>query len=102
MTRGPPKSTPFPYTPLFRSGGTANGGSDTSATQTFSITITPVNDPPTLNTLTNLTLNEDAGLQTRNFTRISARPADESDQNLTVTTSSSNPSLVPKPTVNYT
>ena len=27
-------------------GGTANGGSDTSAVQTFTITVTPVNDPP--------------------------------------------------------
>ncbi len=27
-------------------GGTLNGGSDTSATQSFTITITPVNDPP--------------------------------------------------------
>ena len=27
-------------------GGTANGGVDTSASQTFTITVTPVNDPP--------------------------------------------------------
>ena len=27
-------------------GGTANGGIDTSASQTFTITVTPVNDPP--------------------------------------------------------
>jgi hypothetical protein len=30
-------------------GGTANGGQDTSAPQSFTITITPVNDPPTAN-----------------------------------------------------
>nr|MDQ3746650.1 Ig-like domain-containing protein [Acidobacteriota bacterium] len=30
-------------------GGTANGGQDTSASQTFKITVTPVNDPPTAN-----------------------------------------------------
>jgi CSLREA domain-containing protein len=30
-------------------GGTANGGQDTSATQTFKINVTPVNDPPTAN-----------------------------------------------------
>ena len=29
-------------------GGTANGGIDTSAAQTFTITVTPVNDPPVL------------------------------------------------------
>ena len=31
---------------LHDSGGTANGGVDTSAPQTFTITVTPVNDPP--------------------------------------------------------
>jgi hypothetical protein len=31
-------------------GGTANGGSDTSAQQSFTITVTPVNDPPVLTT----------------------------------------------------
>ena len=30
-------------------GGTANGGSDTSAAQTFTITVTPLNDPPVAN-----------------------------------------------------
>ncbi len=33
-------------------GGTANGGSDTSATQTFTITINPVNDAPSITGLT--------------------------------------------------
>ncbi len=32
---------------IWDTGGTANGGVDTSATQTFTITITAVNDPPT-------------------------------------------------------
>ncbi|MDB6110086.1 MAG: hypothetical protein JWR69_1836 [Pedosphaera sp.] len=83
-------------------GGTANGGSDTSATQTFSITVTPVNDPPTLNTLSNLTINEGAGLQTVNLGGISTGPTNEAGQTLTVIATSGNVGLVPNPTVNYT
>ncbi len=42
-------------------GGTANGGSDTSAAQTFSLTVTPVNDGPTvLNPIADVTVPEDA------------------------------------------
>src|SRR3712207_9441476 len=41
MIRRPPRSTLFPYTTLFRS-----GGDDTSDAQTFTITVTPVNDAP--------------------------------------------------------
>jgi hypothetical protein len=36
---------------LFDDGGTANGGSDTSAPQTFTITVNPVNDRPTLSAI---------------------------------------------------
>jgi hypothetical protein len=39
-------------------GGTANGGADTSAPQTFLLTVTPVNDPPTAQSQA-LTLTED-------------------------------------------
>ena len=83
-------------------GGTANGGVDTSPAQTFAITITPVNQPPTLNAISNLTTNENAGQQTVNLSGITAGPANESSQTLTITATSSNPSLIPNPTVNYT
>ncbi len=83
-------------------GGTANGGSDTSASQTFTITVTPVNQPPTLNTIGNVTVNENSGLQTVNLGGISVGPTNEVGQTLTVTATSSNPSLIPDPTVNYT
>jgi|GEM_PF-590587 len=44
------------------SGGTANGGVDATATQTFTITLTPVNDPPTVTLATNLVaVLEDSG-----------------------------------------
>ncbi len=39
-------------------GGTANGGQDTSAAQTFTITVTPANDPPVANDQT-VTTSED-------------------------------------------
>ena len=82
-------------------GGTANGGHDTSATNTFTINVTPVNQPPTLNAISDLTISEAAGLQTVNLSGITAGPANESGQTLTVTATSGNPSLIPDPTVNY-
>ena len=45
-------------------GGTANGGDDTSASQTFDITVTPVNDAPAFTKGANQTVSEDAGAQT--------------------------------------
>jgi VCBS repeat-containing protein len=77
-------------------GGTANGGIDTSAPQTFTITINPVNDAPSFVKGANQTVNEDAGLQTVAgwATAISAGPANEASQTLTfVVTSNSNMSL---------
>jgi hypothetical protein len=66
-------------------GGTANGGVDTSATQNFTITLTPVNDAPSFTKGADQTVAEDAGAQTVNpwATAISAGPADESGQTLT-------------------
>ena len=45
-------------------GGTANGGSDTSADQTFTITVTDVNDRPNFNGGPDVTVSEDAGPHT--------------------------------------
>ena len=70
-------------------------------TNTFTVTINPVNDAPTLATLTNLTLTEGAGLQTVNLSGLSSGPGDGA-QALTVTASSSNPSLIPNPSITYT
>ncbi len=44
-------------------GGTANGGVDTSTEQSFTISVTPVNDVPTFTAGANQTVNEDAGFQ---------------------------------------
>ena len=72
-----------------------------STSSTFVLTVNAVNLRPTLNALTNLVLNEDAGLQTVSLSGISAGSTNE-NQTLTVSAVSSNPSLIPHPTVTYT
>jgi hypothetical protein len=77
-------------------GGTANGGVDTSADQTYTITVNSVNDVPTFTKGPDRTLNEDAGNQTINnwATGISAGAANESGQVLTFQiTNNTNPAL---------
>jgi VCBS repeat-containing protein len=71
---------------LADSGGTANGGVDTSPTQTFTITVNAVNDEPSFTHAGNQTVLEDAGAQSVNgfVTSTSAGPADESAQTVTV------------------
>jgi len=60
-----------------------------------------VNQPPTLNALGGLTINENAGTQTVNLTGITSGASNEV-QTMTVMATSSNPNLIRKPTVNYT
>src|SRR5207302_3848543 len=66
-------------------GGTGNGGVDTTAAQTFTITVNPVNDAPSFTKGANQTVNNNAGPQTVNnwATNISPGPADESGQTVT-------------------
>jgi VCBS repeat-containing protein len=66
-------------------GGTALGGDDTSPPQTFTITVTAVNDAPTFTGGANQTVLEDAGAQTVVgwATAISAGAPDEAAQTLT-------------------
>ncbi|BFM39586.1 FG-GAP-like repeat-containing protein [Synechocystis sp. LKSZ1] len=80
---------------LSDNGGTANGGVDTSASQTFTITVNAVNDAPSFNLGGNQTVNEDAGAQTVTVfaTNILTGPADESGQTLTFTLSNDNNGL---------
>jgi len=67
-------------------GGTANGGVDTSATKTFTITVTPVNDAPSFTAGGNRTVLEDAGAQSTQWaTNISPGPANESSQTVSFT-----------------
>ncbi|TAN53603.1 MAG: tandem-95 repeat protein, partial [Methylococcaceae bacterium] len=77
------------------SGGTANGGIDQSAAQTFTITVKPVNDAPSFTAGGNQTVDEDAGAQTvANWaTALKAGPSDESTQTLSFSVSNDNAAL---------
>ncbi len=81
---------------IMDNGGTANGGIDTSATQTFVITVTAVNDVPSFTAGPNQAVAQNAGPQTVNpwATAVSAGPANESAQTLTFNiTANTNPAL---------
>jgi|GEM_PF-3859963 len=79
----------------------ANDGSANSATATVNITVTAVNDPPTVGQLPNLDLAEDAGTQVIPLSGIGSGPPDEIEK-VTITASSDNPALIPNPDVFYT
>ncbi|MEK6374817.1 MAG: Ig-like domain-containing protein [Acidobacteriota bacterium] len=94
---------------LSDNGGTANGGSDTSPSQTFTITLTPVNDEPSFTGGGNVTVNEDSGAYTAPWaTAISAGP-NESGQSLTFHAANDNntlfavqPSVAPNGVLSFT
>jgi hypothetical protein len=73
-------------------GGTAAGGKDASAPQTFTIAVTAVNDLPTISTITDQTINEDAATDTLAF---SVGDIETPAASLKVTAASSNTSLIP-------
>jgi Bacterial Ig domain/Fibronectin type III domain len=97
------------FTPVpFASGSTTitvilndGGASNNIITRSFVVTVSPVNQAPTLNALSNLTINENAGVQTINLAGITSGAANEL-QTLAVTATSGNMALLPNPTVNYT
>jgi hypothetical protein len=76
-------------------GGTANGGQDTSAVQTFRIVVTPVNDPPAFTKGPDVSLLEDATPQTLGgwATGIAPGPLNEAGQALNFTTTTDTPAL---------
>ncbi|ETR71276.1 MAG: hypothetical protein OMM_02609 [Candidatus Magnetoglobus multicellularis str. Araruama] len=79
---------------LYDDGGTANGGVD-RITETFVITVTPVNDAPTLTTAGDQVVLEDAAPVTVSnwATNISRGADNESAQSLDFTLTTDNPSL---------
>lgn len=91
------------FATLQDSGGLANGGDDTSSTQTFLITVTAVNDEPAFSMTTTLTVTEDAGPQTYAgwATAISSGPADEAGQAISFTVTNTQPlSFTVQPFIN--
>ncbi|MES2933470.1 MAG: Ig-like domain repeat protein [Pseudomonadota bacterium] len=86
-------------------GGTANGGVDTSAVQTFMITVTAVNDIPSFTKGGDQTVLEDAAPQSVPgwATAVSAGPANESSQVLNfIVTNNNNALFSVQPTVGAT
>jgi hypothetical protein len=79
----------------------ANGGATafSLATDTASLTVTAVNDPPTLAALPGATVAEDSGPHVVGLSGIGAGGGE--GQTLQVTATSSNPALVPHPAVTY-
>jgi len=67
---------------------------------TFNLTINPINHPPTLDPLPDLVVARNSSPRIVHLTGITARPENEL-QNLTITAVSSNPDLIPFPTVTY-
>jgi len=67
----------------------------------FLLTVNSVNDAPTLSPISDLTIFKSSGAQIVNLTGISDGPTNET-QVLTIAAISSQPSLIPNPTVNYT
>ena len=105
----PNTSGSLSFTPVANANGSAtitvivNDGqsANNTITRTFTVTVSAVNDAPTLNAITGVTFNEDAGAQTVSLSGIGRGAANET-QTLTVTATSSNPSLIPNPSVTYT
>ena len=82
----------------------SDGNGFASATALVNLTITAINDEPTLDTITSpAAIPEDSGQQTVNLAGIGEGAGNESAQTLTITASSDNIGLVTNPvTVNYT
>ena len=76
------------------------GGDNATFSRTFDVTVNAVNDTPTLDTVSNVSIDEDASEQTVNLSGISAGGSES--QPLRVTASSSSTGLIPNPTVTYT
>lgn len=89
-------------------GGTANGGANTSASVSFTITVNSVNDPPSFTAGGNVTVNEDSGAYLASWaTAISAGPGESQPLTFTVTNDnnalfSAQPSISPAGILSFT
>ncbi|MEC9092864.1 MAG: FG-GAP-like repeat-containing protein, partial [Planctomycetota bacterium] len=116
VTYASPNSTgSLAFTPVANQNGTAtitvtveDGGLDLDLStqednltfsRTFEVTVDAVNDVPTLDPISDVTIDEDASEQTVVLTGIT--DGDEGSQPLLVTAVSSNPGLIPNPTLEF-
>jgi hypothetical protein len=81
--------------------GVTGGDNDNVVSKTFVVTVTSINDEPTLADLSDVTIAEGASSQTVSLSGIADGDADLT-QALSVTATSSDTSLIPDPTVSYT
>jgi uncharacterized repeat protein (TIGR01451 family) len=79
---------------------TDSGTPALAASSSFTVTVTPVNDAPTINAMANVTVAEGAGEQTVNLSGVGPGGINENNP-LVVSAVSSNPSLIPQPMVTY-
>jgi hypothetical protein len=68
--------------------------------RSFTVNVVPANNPPTIDSLANIVVNENGGPQNISLTGISSGSAIWTS-NITVTAASSNPTLVPTPSIIY-
>jgi hypothetical protein len=71
-----------------------------SSEVSYNVPVVMPNQPPTLNALANMTVPQNAGLQSVNLSGITSGATNEL-QTLVVTASSSNPALIPNPSISY-
>jgi hypothetical protein len=76
------------------------GAVSNTVIRTFTVTVNAINNPPTLDPINDVSFNENSGPQTVSLTGITAGLNEV--QPITVTATSSNPSLVPNPAIAYT
>ena len=79
---------------------TVQDASNATASASFVLTVHPVNDPPTLDPVADLTVAEDSGPRTVLLTGLTAGAPDET-QVLRISARSSDPARVPDPVVSY-
>jgi hypothetical protein len=77
-------------------GGPTQGASDVAtATQTFTITVDAINDAPTIDTIADFTIDEDAALTSISLTEVGpGGGADEVDQIVSLSSASLNPTVI--------
>lgn len=80
-------------------GGTLNGGID-SFQQSFNVQVLAVNDAPSFDPIPNQSVLEDSGPSSFTVNNLIPGPSDESSQNIILSVSSSDPSIIPSPSIN--
>ncbi|CAN5476402.1 hypothetical protein BH23BAC1_BH23BAC1_35070 [soil metagenome] len=103
----PNNSGSIRFTPAANRSGSANitvkvddgGSANNVITRTFKVTVNGVNKAPQINSISNITVPVNSAARTINLSGITAGPNE--NQNLKITATSSNTSLIPNPSIGY-